>query len=127
MSPEQPTALILDDDPSHLKIYSWIVERAGYKCLTVLVRSSAVDLPPTQPLDVVIMDYRYSSSLTAADIMRSVKGAFPGAPVIVLSELFDLPADMSKDATAFVRKGDPQQLVNKLNELRDTGQIQERY
>jgi DNA-binding NtrC family response regulator len=122
-----PTALILDDDPSHLKIYSWIVERAGYKCLTVLVRSSSVELPQSQDLDVIIMDYRYSSSLTAADILQTVKAAFPGAPVIVLSELFDLPADMSDHATAFVRKGDPQQLVNKLNELKETGQIREFY
>jgi DNA-binding NtrC family response regulator len=127
MSPQMPTALILDDDPSHLKIYSWIVERAGYKCLTVLVRSSSVDLPQSQDLDVIIMDYRYSSSLTAADILQTVKAAFPGAPVIVLSELFDLPADMSDHATAFVRKGDPQQLVNKLNELKETGQIREFY
>jgi DNA-binding NtrC family response regulator len=127
MSVKQLTALILDDDPSHLKIYSWIVARAGFECETVLVRSSSVDLPSSHPMDVIIMDYRYSSSLTAADILQSVKAAFPGAPVIVLSELFDLPADMSSHATAFVRKGDPQQLVNKLNELRETGQIQEFY
>jgi DNA-binding NtrC family response regulator len=127
MTPKQPTALILDDDPSHLKIYSWIVQRAGFQCQTVLVRSSSMDLPAGQAMDVVIMDYRYSSSLTAADILRTVKSAFPGAPVIVLSELFDLPADMTDHATAFVRKGDPQQLVNKLNELRETGQIQEFY
>jgi Response regulator containing CheY-like receiver, AAA-type ATPase, and DNA-binding domains len=127
MSLQMPTALILDDDPSHLKIYSWIVERAGYKCLTVLVRNSSVELPPSQDLDVIIMDYRYSSSLTAADILQTVRVAFPGAAVIVLSELFDLPADMSDHATAFVRKGDPQQLVNKLNELKETGQIREFY
>jgi DNA-binding NtrC family response regulator len=123
----QQTALILDDDPSHLKIYSWIVERAGFKCQTVLVRSSSVDLPSAQPLNVVIMDYRYSSSLTAADIMQSVKQKYPGVPVIVLSEVFDLPTDMASHATAFVRKGDPQQLVNKLNELRETGAIRELY
>ena len=101
MPNEQQTALILDDDPSHLKIYSWIVERAGFKCQTVLVRSSSVDLPSAQPLAVVMMDYRYSSSLTAADIMQSVKEKYPGVPVIVLSEVFDLPTDMASHATAF--------------------------
>jgi hypothetical protein len=59
--------------------------------------------------------------------MQSVKQKYPGVPVIVLSEVFDLPTDMASHATAFVRKGDPQQLVNKLNELRETGAIRELY
>lgn len=121
--PTLPTALILDDDPSHLKIYSWIVERAGFNAHPVQVRSSSVELPSSGGVDVVIMDYRYSSSLTAADILDRVKLAYPFAPVIVLSELFDMPQDMASKATAFVQKGDPQRLVDKLGELRAKGQI----
>ena len=123
----QPTALILDDDPSHLKIYSWIVERAGFRTVTVLVRSSSLDLPEGTPVSVIIMDYRYSSSLTAEDILDTVKSKFPEAPVIVLSELFELPIRMTQQASAFVRKGDPEKLVDKLNEFRETGRIETRF
>ena len=123
MLPTHPTALILDDDPSHLKIYSWIVERAGFNALPVQVRSSSVEFPVDATIDVVIMDYRYSSSLTAADILDKVKQAYPNAPVVVLSELFDMPLDMASKAAAFVRKGDPQRLVDKLGEMRAKGQI----
>jgi DNA-binding NtrC family response regulator len=123
MLPTFPTALILDDDPSHLKIYSWIVERAGFNARPVQVRSSSVELPSGAEIDVVIMDYRYSSSLTAVDILDRVKLAYPDAPVIVLSELFEMPVDMAFKATAFVRKGDPQRLVDKLGEMRAKGQI----
>jgi len=123
MLPTLPTALILDDDPSHLKIYSWIVERAGFKAVPVQVRSSSLEIPVGAGIDVVIMDYRYSSSLTAGDILDRVKLAYPNAPVIVLSELFDMPLDMESKATAFVRKGDPQRLVDKLGEMRASGQI----
>ena len=124
---DQPTALILDDDPSHLKIYSWIVERAGFRTVTVLVRSSSLDLPEGTPVSVIIMDYRYSSSLTAEDILDTVKSKFPEAPVIVLSELFELPIRMTQQASAFVRKGDPEKLVDKLNEFRETGRIETRF
>ncbi len=123
----QPIALILDDDPSHLKIYSWIVERAGFRTATVLVRSASLDLPEGTPVSVIIMDYRYSNSLTADDILDTVKSKFPEAPVIVLSELFELPIKMTQQATAFVRKGDPEKLVAKLNEFRDTGRIETRF
>jgi hypothetical protein len=39
------TVLIVDGDPSHLEIYSWMVERGGFRPLTALVRGGAVELP----------------------------------------------------------------------------------
>ena len=116
----RPTILILDDDPSHLKIYSWIVEQADCRAITVQVRSSSLDLPHGEAVDLVLMDYRYSSSLTAADIVNAVKSAFPGVPIAVLSELYGMPNDMKSHAVAFIRKGEPQELVNRLREFRES-------
>jgi DNA-binding NtrC family response regulator len=114
---------VLDDDPSHLKIYSWIVEQAGCRPLTVQVNSSSLTLPGGQAIDLVLMDYRYSSSLTAVDIVSTVKEAFPGVPIAVLSEMYGMPADMKAHAMAFIRKGEPQELVNRLKEFCRTGNL----
>ena len=116
-----PTILILDDDPSHLKIYSWIVEQAGFRAIAVQVRSSSLELPNGETVALVLMDYRYSSSLTAADIVSAVESTFPGVPIAVLSELYGMPGDMKAHAVAFIRKGEPQELVNRLRAFKASG------
>jgi DNA-binding NtrC family response regulator len=123
MASSEPLVLILDDDPSHLKIYSWIVEQAGCEALPVEVRSTSVKLPLGTAIDLVLMDYRYNSSLTAVDIVKAVKAAFPTAPIVVLSEVEVMPRDMKPHAVAFIRKGEPQELVNRLREFRETGNL----
>ena len=115
--------LILDDDPSHLKIYAWIAEQAGCSPLPVQVTSHSLSLPQNGPVDLVLMDYRYSSSLTALDIVQEVESTFPGVPIVVFSELYGMPQDMEQHAKAFIRKGEPQELVNRLREFQETGEI----
>lgn len=123
MHSNSPTILVLDDDPSHLKIYSWIVEQAGCRAVTVQVKSSSLDLPRSETVDLVLMDYRYSSSLTAIDIVHEVKAVYPGVPIAVLSEMYGMPTDMEAHAIAFIRKGEPQELVNRLKAFRETGSL----
>lgn len=106
------TILIIDDDPLHLKIYTWILEREGYQCRTALVGSKDVDLPQDEKIDLVLLDYRLSSSLTAPDIANQLKSLFPDVPIVVLSEAPWMPEDMSAHAIAFINKGNPQRLVN---------------
>lgn len=118
-----PNILILDDDPSHLKIYSWIAEQAGFHALPVEVRSTSLQLPQGEDVQLVLMDYRYSSSLTATDIVEEIKAKYPDVPIAVLSELYGMPADMQQHASAFIRKGDPQSLVNRLRKFRETGDL----
>jgi DNA-binding NtrC family response regulator len=118
---QNPSILILDDDPSHLKIYSWIVEQAEFRALPVQVTSSSLNLPIGERVDLVLMDYRYSSSLTAADIVTAVENAYPGVPIAVLSELYGMPHDMKGHAVGFIRKGEPQELVNRLQSFRQSG------
>lgn len=123
MASAPPLVLILDDDPSHLKIYSWIVEQAGCEPLPVEVRSTSVKLPVGVAVDLILMDYRYNSSLTAVDIVHAVKGAFPSSPIVVLSEVDVMPPDMRSHCVAFIRKGEPQELVARLRTFRETGAL----
>jgi CheY-like chemotaxis protein len=111
------TVLIIDDDPLHLKLYTWILQRNGYKCLTAQVKSTSVELPKGAALDVVLLDFRLSSSLSAIDVAKQVKLAFPSIPILVLSELQWMPEEMREYATDFVNKGDPQKLVERIAEV----------
>lgn len=53
---KKPTVLILDDDPSHLRIYGWIIESAGFDSVPALVTFDTLDLPEDD-VDLVLLDY----------------------------------------------------------------------
>jgi len=112
-----PTVLIVDDDPSHLKLYSWIVERGGFRAAVALVGGRSVAYPENRDIDVIALDYRLASTLTAPQIAVELQQLFPGAPIIVLSELAWIPADMAPYATGFVSKGEPQNLLELISQL----------
>jgi DNA-binding response OmpR family regulator len=105
------TILIIDDDPLHLKIYTWILQRQSYICKTALVNSTSVELPAGTPIDLVLLDYRLSSSLNALDVIRQIRNTFAAVPIIILSEVQWMPDDVRGHATAFVNKGNPDLLV----------------
>lgn len=112
-----PNVLIIDDDALHLNLYKWMLEKQGYRALKALVGSTSVPLPKEEHIDLVLMDYRLNSTLTARDVAKAVKEAFPGAPVVVLSELAWPPDDIRGFATGFVSKGEPEQLMATIAEL----------
>ncbi|HZU41191.1 MAG TPA: response regulator [Terriglobales bacterium] len=112
-----PTVLIVDDDPSHLKLYSWIVQRGGFQAAVALVGSRTVEYPKDRQVDVIALDYRLASTLTAPQIASELRQLFPDAPIIVLSELSWMPAEMEPYAKAFVSKGEPQDLLDLIGQL----------
>ncbi len=105
------TVLIVDDDPSHLKLYSWILKRGGFRAVTALVGSNDVDLPISEKVDVAALDYRLHSSLTPIEVAIRVLEAFPAVPILVLTDLPWMPDDMAPIAAAYVNKGDPEKLL----------------
>ena len=107
------TVLIIDDDPTHLRIYGWIIGAAGYEALPALVTAGEIRFPE-EPVDLVVMDYRLSGQITAVSAAQETRRRYPGAPIIVLSDMYDLPADIAPYAQAFVRKGEPAKLVETL-------------
>lgn len=108
------TVLIIDDDPTHLRIYGWIVSAAGYEALPALVTGDQIDFPG-KPVDLVLMDYRLTTQLTAVEAAKQTKSRYPDSPIIVLSDVYDLPADVAPWVQAFVRKGEPAKLVETLS------------
>jgi DNA-binding NtrC family response regulator len=121
MNRQLTTILVIDDDPLHLKIYCWILQREGYRCRTALVESRSVDLPADERIDLVLLDYRLTSSLTAPEIARNLKTNFPSVPIVVLSEMPWMPEDMTAHAVGFINKGNPQRLLNTVADVLGSG------
>lgn len=115
--------LIIDDDPTHLKIYGWIVSAAGYEALPALVTADRIDFPECGA-DLVLMDYRLTRQITAVEAVAQIRSRYSEVPIIVLSDLYDLPADVAPLVQSFVRKGEPAQLVNTLARFAGAGAVQ---
>jgi len=114
---EIPSVLIVDDDPTHLQVYGWIVEAAGYRAMAAQVRFAGVDLPEG-PADLVLLDDHLASRKTRAiDVANLLRTRLPGVPIIVLSDAMSLPEDIARLVQGFVRKGDPAKLVFRLRQL----------
>jgi hypothetical protein len=96
----------------HLDIYGMTVKRAGYESIPVLVRFSGPDNLPEMEIGLVLLDYRLNSVKTASEIAQEIRFKFPEAPIILLSDLWSLPADVAPFINQFVRKGEPEKLID---------------
>jgi len=112
-----PTVLIVDDDPSHLKLYGWVLERGGFHTITALVQGGAVELPQQQSIDAAVLDYRLGPTLSAVDLAKRLRIDSPSMPIVVLSDLPWMPEDVAPYASGFVRKGEPQQLIEMIGSV----------
>lgn len=111
------TILVVDDDPVHLRIYGWIMNAAGFRAVTAQVLSNEVCLPERDHFDVVVLDYRLTGTLTAVEAARQIEKKYPKIPIIILSDMFEMPDDIAPYARKFVRKGEPEKLVETISGL----------
>ncbi len=87
--------LVVDEDPTHLRIYSWIMNAAGFSAVTAQVHSSDVSLPANDRFDVVVLDYRLTGTLTAVEAAQQIKRKYPDAPIVILSDVHGMPDDVA--------------------------------
>jgi DNA-binding NtrC family response regulator len=111
------TVLIVDDDPLHLQLYGMILERGGFTGLPVLVSYAGMDFPDGVPVHAALVDYRLGPTLSAYDAVQQVKERYPSAPILILSDMYDAPADTAPLVQGFVRKGNPEKLLLAIQEL----------
>lgn len=107
--------LIIDDDPSHLRIYGWIIQSAGFEARSALVTLDALELPECD-IDLVLLDYHLHGSASAAEIAQQLRTKYESAPIYVLSDALMMPDDVAPFVDGFIRKGDPAQLVEAVSE-----------
>jgi DNA-binding NtrC family response regulator len=106
-----PGVLIVDDDPDHLKIYGWILERAGMQPVPCLVSRNGLELPEVDGIDLVVLDYMLHCGATPVEVAQQLHREYPQAPIVLLSDVQGLPEEMEPYVQAFVRKGNPEKLV----------------
>lgn len=113
----QANILIIDDNPVHLEIYRLIVEKAGFVALPALVSHSGLEFPDGETVDAVLLDYRLAPNISAFEVAVKVRGRYPSVPIVILSDMYDPPADTAPLVQGFVRKGNPETLLATLGEL----------
>jgi DNA-binding response OmpR family regulator len=111
MQSDHRKVLIVDDDPMHLEIYGLLIKQAGYEPLPALVKFVGTEIPRNHDVGLVLLDYRLNSIKTSPEFAQEIRSLYPKAPIIVLSDLWTLPADMTSLVTGFVRKGEPAKLL----------------
>jgi len=109
--------LVVDDDPSHLEIYGLLLKQAGYEPVSALVRFSGADFPSDAGIDGIILDSRLKSMKTSSDLARQMRGRYPRAPIVLLSDRRTLSPDIATYVSDFVRRGEPAELLQKLSVL----------
>lgn len=112
---KKPAVLIIDDDPSHLRIYGWIIQSAGFESFSALVNSDALELPESH-VDLVLLDYHLNGSATAPDIAQQLRAKYQHVPILVLSDALVMPDDIAPFVDGFIRKGDPARLVQTVSQ-----------
>jgi len=111
MQKSHPKVLIVDDDPMHLEIYGLLMKQAGYEAIPALVRFTGTEIPRGQNLGLVLLDYRLNSAKSSPEFAQEIRSLYPEVPIVVLSDLWALPADIAPFVTDFVRKGEPARLL----------------
>jgi DNA-binding NtrC family response regulator len=112
----EPAVLLIDDDPTQLRIYGWIMQAAHFRPCSALVTHAGVDYPDAE-VAAVVLDYRLASGISPVDIAMQVRSRYPRAPILLLSDVYGLPADIAPHVDDFVRKGEPEKLLTTLKKL----------
>jgi DNA-binding NtrC family response regulator len=121
MDSAAPKVLIVDDDPQQLEIYGMVLKHAKFEPVPAIVKFAGPEFPPETGIALIVLDYRLNSIKSAPEVAQEAQSKFPGAPIVVLSDLWTLPSDVAPYAAKFVRKGDPQKLIDTIRSLMEDG------
>ncbi|MFL6300220.1 MAG: hypothetical protein ACJ71N_06395 [Terriglobales bacterium] len=109
------SVLIVDDDASHLKLYSLLLEGGGFAPVPLLVKGATLEIPKTR-FQLAVVDYKLGV-LTALDVVKELKKASKPVPILLLTDMMWMPDDVKPFVAAYVRKGDPDHLLEVLGRL----------
>jgi DNA-binding NtrC family response regulator len=109
--------LVVDDDPLHLEIYSLLLKRAGYEPATALVRFTGIDFSAEPEVQAIILDHRLHSLKTPVELAKQINQRYPRAPILLLSDVWNLPTDIAPYVADFVRRCEPAKMLEKLTHL----------
>jgi EAL domain-containing protein (putative c-di-GMP-specific phosphodiesterase class I) len=83
--PERNVAvLVLDDDRQVLEVYSRVLTRAGYRCITSQTGSEALDRLMSDQVDVVVTDLAMPG-MSGLEFMQRARERNPDLPILVMT------------------------------------------
>ncbi len=86
---QEPTLLLLDDEPNILKALARVLKRDGYRILSTTSVKEAFSLLATNDVQVIVSDQRMPE-MSGTEFLSEVKAIYPGTVRIVLSGYTDL-------------------------------------
>ncbi|MBI5561635.1 MAG: response regulator [Deltaproteobacteria bacterium] len=86
--PEIKKILVIDDEPIVRQVLSLHLRSGGYDVTCAERAGEGLALVPSGSFSLVITDYNLPDS-NGLEVLRAVKGAAPGLPVIMISGLID--------------------------------------
>jgi DNA-binding NtrC family response regulator len=92
--------LVLDDDPGTCRFMQELLTRADREIETTTDPEQALARVRTKPFDLVISDLKLNARLDGIDVLRAVREATPGTPVIIVTGFGEL-----EKAVEAVREG----------------------
>lgn len=84
MIKNQQTVFYVDDNPKALRMLTFVLERCGYKVVTVCNAVEAFERMEQTTFDLVLLAYRLPR-MTSFKLARESKRISPGTPVVLLS------------------------------------------
>ena len=114
-------AVLVDDNPSDLRLYSRALKDAGYRPITTLIGTDYFGIHDNEHPALILLDYAVSSRISAAQTAQILWEVFPSSPTVVFSALTDLPSEMKELVDGFIPKGDTARLIADIRKLLDKG------
>lgn len=80
----EKSILLIDDEEAFVTTLQERLEMRGFSCRVALDGETGLKMIGAQPPDVVVLDLRMPG-MSGVDVLRSLRGQWPGLPVIMLS------------------------------------------
>jgi len=78
------TVLVADDSPTVNRLISYMLEKEGYRVISVSDGKTALDKALNEPLDAVLLDIMMPR-LDGMQVLKKIKDEKPRLPVIILT------------------------------------------
>lgn len=116
--------LCVDDEETSLQLRKPVLEKAGYEVMIAASAMQALEVLSSCKIDLLLTDYLMPGQ-TGTELARAAKNIYPELPVILLSGVTELPADM-ENVDLFVSKVEgPQSMCEKVGAVLSASRRQE--
>lgn len=105
------TVLLVDDNPSDLRVYSHALRDAGYRPITTLIGADFLGFHHNEKPALILLDSGPGIGLSVATIAKVLRDVFPASPIVLFSTSATLSPEMNGIVDAFLQKGDVERLI----------------